>query len=920
MLSANVPGGWPNLIVHMETLCRNTAIMRSFLKILARRGSGVAGYFLAGLFLALLSASVLWASDPDIVIINSYHYGQEWSHAELEGLMKVLQKQYPKRLPSVEYLDTNRFGDEKSLRKMASFLIGKYAGKKPDLVIALDNPALALLLANRAKLFPGAPIVFAGINDYSPSMLEGQGKITGIAEVTDNRGSLEIILKINPETKRILILNDHTITGKALHNDLEPFLGLFGDKVDILFYYPGSFEEAREGINGLPEGTAVLIASFVADSGGKALTTAESTQLLTSGNMVPVYAMRESRLGYGILGGMLLSGTEHGQRAGYLALRVLAGEDPSSIPVDISAHAITMFDYKAMRRLGVSQDHLPPGSIVINRTSSFFEEHKMPILFALTIIGILSIAVLVLLFNIMKRRQAEKELSELSQYTSALFEEARDALFVADAGTGVILGANRAAEKLMQRPKSELIGMHQSKLHPSGSLEKCSIAFRQHTAGNGQTVEVAILAADGSKTPVEINASIIDSTGGKRILMGAFRDVSERNRLQDQLLHAQKMEAIGTLAGGVAHEFNNVLTAIMGSAEMLRMAQGQQSRLDHLIEIILKASGRASRLTQSLLSFCRKQVTAPQHADINALILNQEKLFAKLIGEDIVIEKELSETPCVVLADPGQIEQIVMNIVLNARDAMPNGGVFEIRTEIVKGVEIPEQTPDDLKAADYVLMSFKDTGCGMDAAIKDKIFEPFFTTKEVGKGTGLGLSIVYGIVMQSNGFIDVRSEAGKGTEFRIFLPYSTATIRQAETERHADLYAGGAGNILFAEDDEMLMQMQTMFLRNAGYRVFEAADGNQAIKLFREHSNEIEVVVLDVVMPVINGKETYEAIKKLRPDVKVLLISGYADDVITTKGIKQDKMNFLAKPFTPHQLLKKIREIINNNQCGQESG
>jgi two-component system, cell cycle sensor histidine kinase and response regulator CckA len=862
-------------------------------------------------FLTFFTLSQSWASDPNIVIINSYHYGQEWAHAELTGFMEVLHSKYPQSRPPVEYLDTNRFGSKKSLQKVAAFLIDKYAGKKTDLVIALDNPALNLVLDNRGKLFPEAPIVFAGINDYRPEMLRGRDKITGIAEVADNKGSIEIILKINPQTRHILILNDNTITGKALHRDLEPFLGLFNGNPEISFYYPATFEEAREKINSLSEGTAVLIASLVADSSGKTLPTPESTLMMTSENRIPVYAMRESRLGHGIVGGMLLSGTEHGRRAGQIALRVLAGEDPSSIPVETSAHSIPMFDYKVMERLGIPLDRLPAGSIVINRQLSFFEAHKTPILYALGIIVILSIAIFVLLINIMRRRQAEKQLLDLSRYTSALFEDARDALFVADPETGIILDANRAAQKLLKKPKSDLIGMHQTGLHTPENSAKSVETFRQQSQGLAIISETDIINSEGGKIPVEISPSLIELPGGKRVLLGSFRDISDRNKLQEQLLHSQKMEAIGTLAGGVAHEFNNALTSIIGAADLLRLERVKQGRLEYLTDIILKSSARAARLTQSLLSFCRKDVASPLYLDINELLSDQEQFFSKLIGEDILILQELSEAPCIVFADPGQIEQIIMNIALNARDAMPNGGRLEICTELVKGREIPEETSDAIKEADYVLMSFKDTGCGIGAEIRAKIFEPFFTTKEVGKGTGLGLSIVYGLVMQNNGFIDIKSAAGKGTEFRIFLPFKAARIKSARTKsNYAGKHSEVTGNVLLAEDDSMLMRMQSLILKAAGYRVFAAWDGHEAIDIFRKNIDEIDFVVLDVVMPGMNGKEVYDEIRKLRPETKILLVSGHTDDFITSKGIIQDKVDFLAKPFTPAQLRNKIREMM----------
>jgi len=878
--------------------------------------SGFVRYFCSALLflLSFFTAPFSWAADPNIVIINSYHYGQDWSQSELDGIIQVLKEKYPNLLPAIEYLDTNRFGDKESLRKTSSFLIDKYSGRKADLVIALDNPALDLLLDHQAELFKGVPIVFAGINNFTPSMLKGQNRATGIAEVTDNRGALEIILKINPKTKRIIILNDNTITGKAIHNDLEPYLGMFSGNPEIIFYYPETFEEARDYINRLPQGSAVLIASLVADNSGKILSTPESTRMMTAGNLIPVYALRESRLGHGILGGLLLSGTEHGRRAGQLALRILSGEDPSSIPVDTSPHSIPMFDYKVMERLGVTMGRLPADSIVINKPVSFYEQNKTLFLSASLIIIILSLAIIVLLTNIMKRRRAEQRLLEVSRYTSALFEEARDTIFVIDIATGIILDANRAAEKLMKRSKSELIGMHQSKLYPS---DDGSAAFRLHTRGLGNMVALEILTKNGDKTPVEISSTVMEFPDGKRILKSVFRDVSERNRLQEQLFHAQKMDAVGTLAGGVAHEFNNALTAIIGAAELLKMELPLESPYHNFTNIILGAAQTSSRLTQNLLSFCRKQIYKPQHIDVNTILLQQEKLFLKLIGEDIRVVKKLSETPCTVFADPGQIGQIIMNIALNAKDAMPGGGTLYITTELVKGRAIPEETSDSVRAADYVLIKIRDTGCGMDNSTRSKIFEPFFTTKEVGKGTGLGLSIVYGIVTQNAGFVDVKSEPGKGTEFGIFLPHSIDSSGKAQSA-HGEERLRGMGAVLLAEDNDTVRNMQSMILKSGGYDVFEAVDGKSAVDLFRENADLISIVVLDVVMPNMDGKVAQDLIKKIRPDTKILFVSGHTRDFITSKGIDQDQADFLEKPFSPSQLLKKIRDMLQKEEAVED--
>jgi len=867
-------------------------------------------YFFLVLLLVFFLPFPSRAFDPNIVIVNSYHYGQEWSTRELNGILEVLGARYPQIRPAVEYLDTNRYKGEAHLHRVASFLVDKYAGVNPRLVISLDNAALNLLLANRSRLFPEAPIVFVGVNNFKPSMLRGYDKITGLAEVAGVGGSIELILKVHPGTRRIVILNDHTTTGQAIHRGMEPIIEKYRSQVDISFLYPQSFEDARKQIVSLPQQTVVLLASLVADPKGKTLTLAESTRLVTSGHKIPVYSMRENRLGLGVVGGNMISGLDHGRRAGKLALRVLAGEDPSSIPVDTNDYSMPRFDFEVLERLGISLDRLPAGSLVINKKPTFYEQHRTPILYALGIIGVLFLGIIFLSINTIKRRMAERKLLELNRYKSALFEEARDALFVADIETGIILDANRSAERLMQKPKQELIGSHQSQLHPLEDANKCRRTFLEQSQCQDTIAKLDILTKEGVRIPVEISTNILDLPNGRQVIMGSFRDVSERNRLQEQLLQSHKLEAVGTLAGGVAHEFNNVLSAIMGAAELMQMDLPPQSPLSSFVDIILSSSRNAAQLTRNLLSFCRKQIQAPQLLDINGVFLKNEKLLKKLLGEDVEVVRDLSETPCIVFADPGQIEQIIINIVINARDAMPKGGRFDIVTKPARVGAGAEESPGMGKGMDYVVMSFKDTGCGMDATTKEKIFEPFFSTKEVGKGTGLGLSTVYGIVEQNNGFIEVNTVPGCGTEFRIFIPCSYEPVIQEQGENKI-YFEEGTDTLLLAEDNEALRRMLGKTLRSAGYEVLEAEDGRNALDLFVANADRINAVVLDVVLPGMNGKEVFDKVRDLKPGIKALLISGYSDDIITSKGVAQDKVEFLAKPFTPTQLLSKIKEVLN---------
>ncbi len=383
---------------------------------------------------------------------------------------------------------------------------------------------------------------------------------------------------------------------------------------------------------------------------------------------------------------------------------------------------------------------------------------------------------------------------------------------------------------------------------------------------------------------------------------------SEKAQLEDQLRHAQKMEAIGTLAGGIAHDFNNILTTIIGYGSLLAGRMSADDPLKRYVDLILASGSRAANLTQSLLTFSRKQIIDLRPANLNEIIRNIEKFLDRLIGEDIEFEVTRCDDALIVLADTGQIEQVLMNLVTNARDAMPKGGKLSITTYAVRvGVEASD---DGGKQRPQAVVTVSDTGVGIDEKIRERIFDPYFTTKEVGKGTGLGLSIVYGIMQQHGGTVDVSSEPGKGTTFRLFFPIIDKDIEE-EDHLHQEQASGGTETVLVAEDDEDVRCLTRDVLQKYGYKVVEARDGEDAVSKFLEHAKAIRLLILDVVMPKKNGKEAFEEIRKIRPDIRAIFVSGYAADIIEKKGITEGSMYYLSKPISPDTLLRKIRDVLD---------
>ncbi|MBI3492477.1 MAG: response regulator [Acidobacteria bacterium] len=450
-------------------------------------------------------------------------------------------------------------------------------------------------------------------------------------------------------------------------------------------------------------------------------------------------------------------------------------------------------------------------------------------------------------------------------------------------------------------------------IHPDDRHDVEASVGRVIAGESDYAVEFRTIWPDGSTHWVHGRAKASYVTDGKpRRLLGISIDITARKSLEGRFEQAQKMEAIGQLAGGIAHDFNNLLTVINGTAELALVQVTESDQLHEDLQEIRRAGERAAALTRQLLAFSRKQILQPQVMNLNTVVAEMESMLRRLIGEDI--DLVVVPTPGLgsVKADPGQIEQVIANLAVNARDAMPQGGKLTIE---MRNVEIDEhyarQHGVAVQSRSYVMLVISDTGVGMDEVTRQRIFEPFFTTKGPGKGTGLGLSTVYGIVKQSNGFIWVYSEVGQGTSFKIYLPQ---VAEGAASKRRSPIVASAHGTetILIVEDVGGLRHLAKRMLESAGYTVLTAANGDEALLLLERYEKPVHLMVTDVVMPGMGGRNLAERFDRTRPGMKVLYMSGYTDDVIVRHGVLDEGMPFLGKPFTAVELTRKVREVLDS--------
>ena len=522
-----------------------------------------------------------------------------------------------------------------------------------------------------------------------------------------------------------------------------------------------------------------------------------------------------------------------------------------------------------------------------------------------------------------EHKGAEEALRQTEARKAAFFQSALDCIITID-HNGLILEFNPAAEATFGYASEAVLGKPMAELIIPPSLrEKHHRGMARYLATGegpvlGKRIEITAMRADGTEFPVELSITRI-GMGGVPTFTASIRDISERKKaeqdkllLEQQLRQAQKMEAIGQLTGGIAHDFNNMLTVIIGYSELMLQKLKADDPLRSEVEQVKEAGVRASLLTRQLLAFSRKQVLQPRVLDLNAVLTNMDRMLQRLIDENIDLVTMPSPGLGRVHADPGQIEQIIMNLAVNARDAMPQGGKLTIETANVELDDAYAREHVSVKPGPYVMLAVSDTGCGMDAETQARIFEPFFTTKEPGKGTGLGLSTVYGIVKQSGGDIWVYSEPDRGTTFKIYLPWVEGAVETVEPGVAPARDVRGSETILLVEDDVGIRRLVRQVLAERGYWVLEAIHGTHAIQISEQHTVPIHLLVTDVVMPGMSGRELAEHLKPSRPNMKVLFMSGYTDKAIVHHGELDPGTAFLQKPFTPDALARKVREVLDS--------
>ncbi|HKM48379.1 MAG TPA: ATP-binding protein [Terriglobales bacterium] len=971
---------------------------------------------------------LLYSFDKEEGTFSGFDYGLR---SQLRALARNRVEFY------TEYLDLVRFPGPAHAANLVQLLKLEFSKQKPDLIVPTSYLALQFLLGEGKDLFPGAPVVTTfnarrldELKLRIATGMAGRG-ITGIASTDEPTGTLDLALRLQPDTQRVVVLGGSSPFDQSWRDQLKHDFSPYRQTVEVTYLTGLTMNELLRRVAQLPPHTVILSTIFIEDARGQFFLQEEALDLITRAANAPVYGIYSSYIGHGVVGGRMTDPENLGRRVAGPAGRVLNGENAASIPIVVDDSSQDIVDWRQLQQWHISEKRLPPATVELFREPSVWERDRS-IIGAVIAFCILETAlVFALLLNVGRRRRAEKALLREKTLADAVIESlpgifllqdkagtnlrwnknaerlaryrtelasamgniadqqkeetlrAREEIFekgsgylevdvlAKDGGTvpyyftgvrvelegkpylaavGIDLSERRRAEEALRRSEADLrsfvehapygigaISVQQDKfLHANPALvrllryeseaevlaltlsrdlypEGGAGGFRAQPTGADffNAVEFTWKRKDGKPVIVRASGRRISSpgSGGDTIEIIA-EDITARRMLEEQLHHAQKMEALGQLAGSIAHDFNNLLGVIIGYSELLSSKLSSEAPAAARLEIIKKAGQRAASLTSQLLAFSRRQVLQPKVLNLNSLLTETQKMLQRLMREDveqkILLDPALAKTK----ADPGQIVQVIMNLAVNARDAMPQGGTLTMKTANVSFKDAVSFSGVAVPPGEYVMLSVSDTGTGMDEETRRRIFEPFFTTKEAGKGTGLGLATVYGIVKQSGGYVFADSELGQGTTFTIYLPQVDQPIKASSQVAPAE-FPPTSEVLLVVEDERAFRDLLHEGLQSKGYQVLVAANGVEALQIAEEYKGSIGVLITDVIMPKMSGPELAKDLKKVRPNTDVLYMSGYADDKLGHISESDGELTLIQKPFYIDDLVRKIQEILH---------
>jgi len=860
----------------------------------------------------------------NVLYLNSYQPGYKWSDEIYEGIREVLAgRSDPIVDLQVEYMDSKKYSGPVVRQALFELYKYKFRDTSFSVVMVSDNYAFEFARQYAAELFPGVPIVFCGVNDLQPGMVAGRTDLTGVEERFDLKGTLDLALVQNPGKKRLIVIGDRSVTGIAIANQVRDQLPPYRDRLEWEFWDSYQLEEILGLVERVPADAMIFFIPFYQAIGDRFYSAEEVVAEIGRHSDAPIYTCWDFLVGSGTVGGRVLQGREHGRLAANMALRILDGTPVSDIPMTAPQGDLYLFDYNGLTRFHIPESELPMGSEILNKPYYFFRIDPQMFWIIVVALAVLAATLVFLVINISRRRSVEEKIRAQLSFLTLLLDNIPQLVFWKDRDQRY-QGANKAFAAFFGLPDpATVVGKTNPEVLPgwwdhAGMAEEADREVMRSESPR-RRMRLAFTRDDGEQAWIELNKVPLRDRKGLVVgTLSTAEDVTDKERLEARLRQSQKMEAVGTLAGGLAHDFNNILTTIINSTEMALLDLPGDSQAAADLRRVLTASKRGGGIVRQILTFSRPSRENFRDADIAEAVMEATGLVAATLPGHIRLETDIQVVKAVCRADPNQIHQVVMNLCSNAYQALRGysgaggrGGVIRVVLCATR-LSAAEALPLDLPEGRYLRLTVADDGPGITPEIIDNIFDPFFTTRKDDGGTGLGLAVVQGIVRNHNGRVAVLSAPGRGASFSVYLPCGASGDLPREADDPAALR--GTERVLFVEDDLSLLETVPRVLATQGYRVTAAPGAYEALAALAVNAGGIggpgfDVVVTDFDMPGKNGFELAETLLARAPGVPVVVVSGRFRDV---RGADRPEnvREILLKPYDGAALHAAIRRAL----------
>lgn len=845
-----------------------------------------------------------------VLFLNSYHNGYHWSDGLLEGVRTVLAQSEHKIDLQIEYMDAKKFDYADVSQNLLSLYKKKFKGETFDIIVVSDNDALNFINEYRKELFPGVPVVFCGVNDLQDSDLS-TGDITGVVEVFDFVATVKIAKILHPDRNRLIVLIDNSTAGTAIRKQIEKISNENDIGIELEYWIQLSLPEAQQRVRNLPEDTILFIAPYYqTTSDGIFYTSEEVSEAIYKHSSVPIYTAWEFMVGYGAVGGRVLSGFEQGKTTGRMALKILNGTPTEEIQIVKQPGGIYLFDHVVMEKLKVNQDLLPPDRKIIHQPKAIYSISKELFWTIIVSLFLLLIALISMVVAMLERRKVELKIKDQLAFQETLMDTIPQLVSWKNR-EGKYLGANRAFTDFFGFMNPQYIeGLSTKELISDKDYAKWSTSVDLAVIDSQKSfrkLRRQVVDQANNEAWLEVNKVPLRGQGGKTLgVLSTAENITKETHLEKQLLQSQKLEAIGTLAGGISHDFNNILTSIINSTELAigDISPGTQTEVD--LQRVLKAARRGGQVVQQILSFSRPSTEGFHSTDLADIIQEVVQLMEASTPANIRVTSHIEKVQnFFVHADPTQMHQAILNLATNAYHALrKKGGHLQIELTKTQSKSIASQG-EVTRSKDFIKLSVIDDGPGIPEDIIDKIFDPFFSTKSKTEGTGLGLAVVHGIIQSHQGTIKVKSNEGHGTTFEMLFPAVKGSDKTPLNRQHEKIHQ--EGRILFVEDDPDQLQTTPRILEEMGFSVTAVKDPVKALALASSAPQHFDILITDYDMPTMSGAE----LAKNLPELPVILISG-RDDARLAALDCPNIFQVIIKPYQKKDLIQSLNQIWEN--------